>query len=901
MKKFLIILGVIIVLFIAAIIVLPIIFKDDIQQALDDTMEESINARVYYDVDKLSLSLIKNFPDITVSLGDFGIVGVEEFSEDTLVSVKKFEVTVDIMSAITGSQIKVEEILLDQPRILVLVLPDGKANYDIAKASEVEEETPATENPDSSESDVSIGIKKWTITDGKLVYMDQSLGFYTSLIGLNHEGSGDFTLDIFDLTTKTVINDVSLGYDGVEYVSNKRLEADVTLNMNLPEMQFTFKDNRIAVNQFVMAAEGNIQMPGDDINMDITFGGKDIDLKSILSLIPGVYQEYLAGVSASGEVNFDGVVKGTFNETTMPRVAANLSVSDGKISYAEYNIPMESINIQTNFDYPSADLKETSFNINQFSMLVDGEKLEAFLNFKNLEDYTWDFGFDGNADLEKITKIVPMEGMTLRGKINAGLKSSGKMSIVEAEQYDQLPTSGSMTIKDFFFQSEDLPQGFGISRANVTFNPSDIVLTQFDATSGKSDFSMNGRVTNYLAFALSENEVITGTLTLNSKLLDLNEFIPEEETEEVETPEDTTSLSVVKIPENIDFTFSSSIDLITFTNLEMKDFQGKVIVRDGAIVLEKNSFNMLDGTFELTGSYVTKDLDQPTYDLGFKIKDLSISKAFQSFETIKQYLPIAEQVTGNFSTEFAVNGLLGSDMMPLMDQINLQGLVNIAQATLNSGKFVSQLSQLTALKAGAKSADEEKAISVQDVLIKTEIKDGRLFVEPFDLNVKGQKATVGGSNTLDGILDYSMLLRDVPTGAIGSALNSAISSVTGGQNIISDKINLNIGITGTYDDPKVKLLGTSEGSATGSAKDAFKQQISAKVDEQKAKVEAEIDKKKEETEAKVREAAESAKESLDAKKKATQDSIKAAVDAEKKKAEEEAKKKVKNLFKKGGG
>lgn len=886
---------------IVAIIVLPIIFKDDIRKALDDAMAENLNATVYYDIDGFNISLIKNFPDLTVSMSDFGVVGADEFEKDTLASVGTFLVTVDLMSAISGDQIIVEEILLDNPEILVLVLPDGKANYDIAKEStetETAESTPETtteeeEETTSSEGEaLSVGIERWSIKNGKVVYQDQSMNFFTSIVGLNHEGSGDFSLDVFDLTTKTTVDAVSMGFEGVEYVANKSLALDIILNMNLADMKFTFKENRFAVNNFAMEADGYVSMPGDDIDMDITFGGKDISLKSILSLIPGVYQEYLDGVTAGGQINFDGYVKGTFNETTMPKVAANLSIDDGRIAYEDFNIPMEAINIKTSFNYPSADLRETSFNVDKFSMLVDGESVEAYLKFKNLENYQWDLGFEGNADLEKITKIVPLEGMTLLGKINAKLNTAGQMADVEKEQYDKLPTSGSLSIRDFLFQSSDLPQGFSISNANLSFNPSEINLSEFSAKSGNSDFSMNGKITNYLAYALSENELLTGQLNFNSSLIDINELMPEESTseegesesssddEEVTSGEASSdSLEVVKIPENIDFTLASSIKKIAYSNLSINDFNGKVLIRDGAIILDDNSFKMLDGTFELTGSYVTKDLENPKYDLGFKIKDLSIGSAFDAFETVQNYVPIAKQVSGKFSSDFEVSGLLGSDMMPLMDKIDLSGLVNVAEAALEKGSFIQKLSSVAGLKTGA-SAQGSQKITLKDVLVKTAIKDGRLFVEPFDLEVGGQKAVVGGSNTLDGSLDYSMLLKDIPTGQIGNALNSALSSFTGGKKLVADKINLNLGIGGTYDDPSVNLLGTSNaaGSGSSSATADLKKQLSDKADEQKAEAEAkakaELEKRKEEQRQKIISEAQTQAEKVRAQGKESAEKVK---------------------------
>ena len=219
MKKLLIILGVIFSILVLAIIILPIVFEDDIREAIDDSLDDSLNAKVYYDTDQFDISLIRNFPDLTVSMGNFGIAGIEEFAEDTLVSVQSFEVTVDLMSAISGDQIIVEEILLDAPKIFVLVLEDGKANYDIAKASEetaVEEPAESVDSAEPTEeagsSELSIGIERWAITNGQLIYMDQSMDFYATILGLNHEGTGDFTLDIFDLSTKTSVDALSLGF-----------------------------------------------------------------------------------------------------------------------------------------------------------------------------------------------------------------------------------------------------------------------------------------------------------------------------------------------------------------------------------------------------------------------------------------------------------------------------------------------------------------------------------------------------------------------------------------------------------------------------------------------------------------------------------------------------------------
>lgn len=903
MKKFFIFLITIIGFLLIAMAVAPVFFKDDIQKALDEQVANNLNATIYYSTDDFSLSLFRSFPNLSVAIGNFGVVGVDKFESDTLLSVKTFDITVDIMSAISGEKIVIRNILLDEPLINVHVLEDGSASYDIAKPSDApevaEEETATTES-----TDISISVEKWAIKDGEIDYVDLSSAISVLLDGLNHEGSGDFTLEVFDLTTNTVIEEVSFAYGNEVYLNRKRFEADLTLNMDLANMAFVFKENRLALNQFGFGVDGTVNMPGEDIAMDITFEGKDIDLKSILSLIPGAYQEYLNGISAGGQIGFDGYVRGTYNESSMPQVAANLSVTNGNIKYAEYPVPVEQLNIKAGFDYPSADLKDFTFTVDQFDLLLDGEPASASLLFKDLEDYFWDFKFDGNLDLEKLTKVIPVEGMDLAGKINAKLASSGRMSDVEQENYKSLSTTGSMSIKDFTYASPDLPQGFGIAETQASFSPEEITLASFKGNAGKTDLNLDGKITKYMEYALGEDATLTGVFNFSSALVDINEWMTEEDTVAVE--EDTTTLEVVRIPTNVDFELNSSIDKLVYSTYDINNFKGAVTIRDGALRMEGVQFELLDGTFEMSGAYETIPED-PLYDFDLGIKELSIPKAFQGFETIKTIAPFAEKMTGNFSTDFQVSGSLLKDMSPDFNTMQGFGLVNVANAALNEVKLLSTVSGFS---GGNGLKDNDGTVSLKDVLLQTEIKDGRVFVKPFEMRLGGYKTAVEGSNSIVGDLDYTMSVKEVSTGAAGSALNSLASNTLGLNNAISTKIDINLGVGGTFTDPKVqfKSLKPSGGSASNSAKNAAAARAKEELAKAKRKAKAEAAKRK----AEAKKVADRKKKEAEAKLKAEQEAAQKKLNAEKNAATEAAEKeiskakdKVKNLFgkkkKKGGG
>ena len=860
-------------LILLAAILVPIFFKDDIRKAIDDQLAANLNATVYYDVDGFSLSLIRSFPNLSVRMSDFGIVGKGVFEKDTLTSVKNFELTLDVMSLF--SDIVVNKVQLDNPNIFVLVLEDGSANYDIAIASDQEEET--VEEGESAP--IKISIERWEINDGKLVYYDLSMPFYVSLTGLNHSGSGNFAEEVFDMVTETRIEGVSMGYDGTEYVTNKSVSADVTMAMDLANMKFTFAENRVAVNDFAFGFDGYISMPADDIEMDIAFKGSEIDMKSVLSLIPGAYDEYLEGINASGEIGFDGYVKGIYNDSLMPAIRTNLTIKDGKVNTPDLPQALEKINLAMMMDVPSADLRQFNMKLDYSSELA-GQVTTLKLIFKDLEDYYWDVDFTARLDMAKLVKILPLQDSELRGGMNARLLTKGRMSDVDAERWEKLPTSGMFQANDFYFMGPDLPQGFGMSKVDADFDPAKIQLTTFLATAGVSDFSLAGKLTNYLAFALGKDEKLMGNLDFNSSNLDLNEWMTEEEVTTEEEVEDTTAMTIIRIPVNIDFVLASEIKKILYTNLELKDFVGKLIVRDGSVIIDKSGFNLLNGRFTMSGEYASAP-EVPTFNFDFDIDKLSIPESFKAFTPIQQLVPVAEKAKGEFSTNFAASGSLGQDMMPLLSSMSASGLVEIAEAALTNIKVLDGIKQIANLQESSTST--ESMAQLKDVLLSMKINDGRMSVQPFSLTIGGNPTVVSGSTGLDGSLDYAMAMK-VPSGTAGQAVNEALSKYTLGNSAVSEFLDLNIGITGTYDKPIVKLLGAKPSEGEKSLTESVKEQVQQKAEEKVAEVKKAV--------------TDSVNSKIDTLKAAATAEAQKAADAAKKTAEQKAKDAAKSLLKK---
>ncbi|MBK0403595.1 AsmA family protein [Adhaeribacter sp. BT258] len=986
MKKVFIGFAIFLVILLAAAALVPVLFKDKIKEVVDREIAKNVEAKVIYNADDIGVSIFSTFPNLGLNIDNLAVVGVDSFQRDTLAYLPQFRMGLDLMSVISGDQLKIKSIKLTQPNIKLKVLKSGKANWDIYKA------VPTEGEPDTVQSDFSMAMEKWEVENGKLVYEDLSIPFSVQLLKMNHTGSGDFEKSVFDMVSKTTSEGFTMTYDGVNYITNKKLDADVTLAMDLDKSLYTFKDNKFKINDFAMDFAGTILMPKEDIDLDLTFKALDTDFKTILSLVPGMYTEQFKDVKTEGKLAFNGYVKGRFNETSMPGfgtdlkvtnamfkypdlpqaatninvdmsvdnkdgiinntnvevrkfhldlgknpvdakavingldpmkvdgnlkasidlneitkvfpvegmtlrgllkvdanakgtysakqmpvMTANLNLANGYVKSKDFPAPIENLSALVNVLNATGNTDDTEIKIENFKMLLEGEPLAGRVYVKGIDKPIFDADVKGTIDLTKMTKIFPLEGMTLTGRIKADIKTKGKMADIEAGKYANITSSGSMNVDKLTFVSTDLPQGMKVTTANASFNNEKINVQNMSGFVGKSDVQMNGVISNYMGYMFAENQPLRGTMNVSSNRFNVNEWMVDEYSgQPVAQQTPTEATGVVEVPGNIDFVLNATVKEVLYDNLNLQNMKGAVIIKDKTAKLQNLAFNTLGGSFVTNGSYNTQSLSQPKFTFDLDIKNLEFKEAFNAFETIQKLAPISKFLEGKFSTNFAFAGELGQDMMPVMGTMSGKGVIEVVRAVVKNIKVLNKIGETTNFK-------EVQNFIIENKDIAAEILNGNLVVKPFDVKVGDINMLVGGTNNLSGGIDYGVAL-DVPTGKVGSALNNKLSSFAGMKDYKgAERVTLNLKVGGTMDDPKVALAG---GSAKAQAKDMVKDVVASRLNTEKEKLNV-----------KRQAAQDSLQRELDRRKKEAEDKARQEMEKKRQEAEDKLKKEAENKLK----
>ncbi len=857
------------VVIVVALASIPIIFKDKIVAGVKTAINKNVNANVNFE--DIDLSILSTFPNLGIQLNDLVVIGVDSFANDTLANIKNLELNLNLMSVIKGETYQINSVNLFEPNIYAKVLKSGKANWDIIKVDSTE--TPTT---DTAATTFKASLQKYSIEKGNIIYDDASLGFFMDIKDLSHTGTGDFTQDLFQLKTESDIQHLTVKYADIPYLNDVKLNADLPIDMDLKNMKFSFGDNKIKLNELILAMTGSLAMPNDtDMLIDFKFDAQQSDLKNFLSLIPAIYASNFKDMDASGKFAFNGFAKGIYNETSLPAFDVNLSIKDGKIKYAGLPASVNDIQVTAKITNPDGVIDHTEVNIPAFHLAFDKAPIDGRLFVKNpTSDPYIDMALKGKLDLKQLTTIFPMEDMTLSGILDADVQAKGNKSSIDKQQYQNFNASGQMLASNFVYTGDAVAKPVSISSAKMTFNPKNITLANLNAKVGKSDFAANGSITNYLGYIFNKDQSLGGTFNLNSSLMDINELMGPENTATAQT--DTSKLSLIKVPANINFLANVNAKQVLYDNYNISNAKGALLVKDESVYFKDMALQMLGGTVKMNGMYTTKDPKKPFVDIDFGIEKMSIQKAFATFNTIKLLAPIAKYTSGEFSTNLKFNSLLKQDMMPIYSSINASGLANIIEAVIDGFEPLNKL-------AAGLSNNSLKKLEVKDLLTKFSITDGRLNVAPFNIKKGDVLMNITGSNGLDQSMDY-VLGINLPRAMLGKAnetANSLLASLNkkvGSDVSVNDMVKVNALLGGTITKPTLKL------DLAGDLKNEAKSIINQVVADKKAEFE---NKAKEEVTKITDQAKEKLQQKTDTLKKQTEQKVK-----------DEVKNKINSFFKK---
>ena len=673
-KRILIGLAVFVVLLLGFLLLAPVLFKDQIIDGVKTAVNDNLEAEV--DFRDASVSFLRSFPDITLTVDDYRVIGIDTFAGLPLATGDQARIDLGFWSVVAGGgNYEVDAVTLERPDINLLVLTPELANYLIVAETEG---GAAGENP-PAESEALITLNHFEIHHGGLTYDDRTTETYVRLRGLEATGDGDFTASVFDLRSAVTAEAFTFAQGGLTYLEDAALDADAVVTVDADNLRYTFGENRVRINALDLEFGGSVDLEdNDDILLDLTYRAPANDFRQLWSIIPAAYTEGFEQVQTGGTFTLDGTVDGTFNgeREVYPAFTVRSEIAGGSVQYPSQPVGITGIDAALNVESPSEDLDQLVVDIPRFDFNLGGDPFAGRARLARLlSDPAVDARLQGTIDLAKWASAIPLEGVNeLAGRIVADVTVDvPRQSALEAGRYEDVNVAGDLLISNLVYEADELP-AVRIAQARADFSPQAIDLQQFTATLGRSDLSASGRIENFLAY-FTPSQTMRGSFTARSNFFDADEWLTEEDPDATLSPAELGTLSgqpaqeetATEVFDRFDFDIDAQIEQLNYGTYQPRNLRVAGNVKPNRLEINTAATTLAQSSFDLRG--VVNNLFDYTFSGGVLTGDLNVRSGFFDVGDF-----MAEEVTTTTPTATPENtstSTAESAVIPVPRNINL--------------------------------------------------------------------------------------------------------------------------------------------------------------------------------------------------------------------------------------
>ncbi|NDV66741.1 AsmA-like C-terminal region-containing protein [Bacteroides sp. 224] len=337
--------------------------------------------------------------------------------------------------------------------------------------------------------------------------------------------------------------------------------------------------------------------------------------------------------------------------------------------------------------------------------------------------------------------------------------------------------SGSLISKDISFRTPLFPLPLRMSESEMSFTTNTLSLAKAQVKIGASDLSLNGEIEG-IRGALLYNGKVAARLNLLADSIDFNQLIKaaiaggeytRKNTQEkdsisekvlddnnlVTTELDTIQSGIFVIPRNLNIEFNSIIKHAKYSDLNLQNIRGNIILRDQAIQLPRLHLNSNVGSVNLNMVYKAPNRKGAHLGLDLNMDKVDVKELIKTFPMMDDLTPMLRSFEGVVNCKMTAVTELDSLMNVQLPQTTASCVLNGKNMILLDGETFSEISKTLMFKNKHKNIID--SLSVEMIL-----EEEKLMIFPFQISIDRYEVAVGGIQNLDLSFDYHITVLKSP-------------------------------------------------------------------------------------------------------------------------------------------
>lgn len=352
--------------------------------------------------------------------------------------------------------------------------------------------------------DINANVNLGTGALAFLMQGDDNIMANLNSLGVNYNGD-IYNYEHIKGNVNLIVDDATALMDGDKYTDNADINLNIPLDFDLNQNYVKFEKSELKLNDIKVEFIGDAMLKDDiKLNMDLRTNTMIID--ELIRLIPEKMREdLLSGIKVNGKLILDTHVEGTYSESLMPLIKANVILADGYFEMPEelpYPITGLNTSLHTDLDLNGkshVDIKSFRARMNNTILAANGSIRDV------LDKMLCNLNIKADVDFDDVKSFLPEE-LIAQGVMNADINVKG--SVDQFTELDLMNTKLNGKIK---FKGMDIQYADTInlksSDLNINFvlpNPTSNSLRDGLAYVKLSGTDINADITNMMTASLND-------------------------------------------------------------------------------------------------------------------------------------------------------------------------------------------------------------------------------------------------------------------------------------------------------------------------------------------------------------------------------------------------------------
>lgn len=509
-------------IFLVLILIIVVYFSQDkIVQKFLGSINHTFQGEMV--IDESHVAPFVNFPYISIDLK--GVSFYENKNKDSkpLYEAKDIYLGFDALDIING-KFNIRYVKISNGHLDIVKNERGEINLMVAKNLYSQETTA------SGQDDFHIDLKQMIIDNFHIVFKD--LETKRDLVANISELKTSFELAeghiLLDVLTDMVFD---LDEDGEHtFFADKPMHLDIELDFDRQTKLLTIKPSKIKLVEAFFGIDGTVDLK-DDFNFDLRFNGEKPDFGLFTAFAPNDVAQALSRYKNQGEIYFNGTVKGTADNESMPAFNVEFGCENAYFLNTKVNKKVDELRFSGTFSNGEERTMESMIlTLQNFHAVPEEGIFQGTLVVKNFTDPHVKVNLNADVHLDFLGQFFNIEGLRrLKGQIILDMDFDELVDLnMPGNNLAKLKEGidSEIIIKDLSFTIPGYDSPVTDANGHAIMRNGLITLDSLNFKVADSDFRMNGSLSDFPAVFHAENKPVRATLNMASEKINFKDLIP---------------------------------------------------------------------------------------------------------------------------------------------------------------------------------------------------------------------------------------------------------------------------------------------------------------------------------------------------------------------------------------